>query len=386
MLKPLIKMEEMYKNRAQEIAQEKERGGKMVAYGCSYTPAEIIYASGAIPFRLLEGGEQEPCILGEEYTQNIYCPFVKSFVGFRIEGKNPFYQMPDMIWMTHGCDMKKNIPEVWYRFFNTPTYVINLPRTFYRDSSLQLFLGDLKQAGKKLERLTNITITDEALLHAISVYNETRRLLKRLYETRTAKNPPITGKDAINASQLSFMLDPEAYNRVLKELVEELEEMVKAGKGVYEDNPLRIMLSGSICAHGDTKLIDLIEQDRTKAIVTDDFCTGARNFHDLVVEDGSPLEAIARRYLTRVPCSRMRPNTKRFDFVKEMIKKFRVEGLIYYTLKFCFNYRTDAVRMREEIKKEGVYVLHVESDYSGADIGQLSTRVAAFFEILEESR
>lgn len=385
MIEAIRRADEMYERRAVEMEKAKKDGFKVVGYACAYTPAEIIQASGAIPIRLMRGGEHEPCLLGEEYTTNIYCPFVKAFVGYRLEGKDPFYKMVDQIWMTHGCDMKRNIPEVWYRFFDTPTYVVCLPRTYYRESSLHFFLSDLKQGIKTLERLTQKKVTEEGLTETIEIYNEMRKLLRRIYRTRMQKNPPITGKDALRLSQYFFLLDPKEYKEVLIEIAEELEEMIRSGKGAFKGTPLRLMLSGSMIAYGDTKLLDLIE-DEGRSVVIEDTCTGARHFYDLIQGNGDPLKAIAQRYLRRVPCSRMRPNTKRYEFIEEMVKDFQVDGVINYTLKFCFNYRTETYRLSEEMKKIGIPVLHLETDYSSADVGQLSTRLGAFFEMLEEGR
>lgn len=56
-------------------------------------------------------------------------------------------------------------------------------------------LGHLKAS---LEEFLGEEITEEALQRAIRVYNETRALLRKLYELRKADAPPITGAETLD--------------------------------------------------------------------------------------------------------------------------------------------------------------------------------------------
>jgi len=70
------------------------------------------------------------------------------------------------------------------------------------------------------------------------------------------------------------------------------------------------------------------------------------------------------------------------DFIKMLAKEYQVDGLVYYTLKFCDNFGVQSIRVKEEMKKEGVPVLHLESDYSEGGTEQLGNRIDAFLEMI----
>jgi benzoyl-CoA reductase/2-hydroxyglutaryl-CoA dehydratase subunit BcrC/BadD/HgdB len=58
------------------------------------------------------------------------------------------------------------------------------------------------------------------------------------------------------------------------------------------------------------------------------------------------------------------------------------DGVIDYTLSFCGTYQIEATSVESAVKDAGFPVLRIETDYSAEDVGQLSTRVEAFLEML----
>lgn len=117
-------------------------------------------------------------------------------------------------------------------------------------------------------------------------------------------------------------------------------------------------------------------------MVVDELCMGTRYFWDLVDTTVSPLEGLARRYLSLL-CARMRPSEKRFYRIMELVKEFNVDGIIFESIKFCDLYGHEKPLMKKKLEKEGIPVLDIDIEHGGEALGQIRTRIQAFIEMLE---
>jgi len=117
-------------------------------------------------------------------------------------------------------------------------------------------------------------------------------------------------------------------------------------------------------------------------VVADDWCTGSRYFWNFVDLRGDPLRAIARRYLDKVPSSFMYHHEERFRHVADMAKRFDVEAVIIFVLKFCDTQMFDAPLLRDELKALDLPVLYLEWEHSISGMAGLKTRIEAFIEMV----
>lgn len=70
-----------------------------------------------------------------------------------------------------------------------------------------------------------------------------------------------------------------------------------------------------------------------------------------------------------------------------MIKEYRIDGIIDLTWQACHTFAIeDAVLQQHNRSDWKLPFLHVETDYSSADVEQLKTRIAAFIEIMQGKR
>lgn len=67
---------------------------------------------------------------------------------------------------------------------------------------------------------------------------------------------------------------------------------------------------------------------------------------------------------------------------KEMIKKYKVDGVIDIVLQACHTFNIESAKMVKMLDEMEVPFLKLETDYSTADSGQIETRIAAFIEML----
>jgi benzoyl-CoA reductase/2-hydroxyglutaryl-CoA dehydratase subunit BcrC/BadD/HgdB len=246
----------------------------------------------------------------------------------------------------------------------------------YTEKAHKLYYEQVSQFKELLEQYMVIKITDEALSHSISVLNESRKLLRKLYELRKWPQPPITGAETMEVLNASFRMPKEQFNQYLKQLLEEL-----VASSIAHPCRFRLMVTGSVM--NNPEFIKSIE-DLGALVVTDELCTSTRYWSDPVVLDGRPpLEAISRRYLNNFPCARMVPSDGRFDRILDLVRDYKVDGVISQIIRYCVPYAHDLPLITGKLKQIGVPTLSLDVEYGTSGSGQIRTRVQAFLEMME---
>lgn len=372
-----------YNKRICQIAEEKKEGKKVVGTFCLFVPDEIIFSAGADRI-ILCGGKNDTVSIAEQYLPRNICPLVKSSFGSIVNRSCSgvkscaHFNMVDMIVAENTCDSKKKMYELLGDY--VPTYIIDLPQRPDSPEALNYFLSELEKFKGAMEELTGNKVTVEQLRKEIKSSNETRKLLHRLYELRKKDSPPISGVDVLKVMQKQYFLAPEEFKKILRMLIFEIEQGEADGNQVDWKHRHRIMISGCPMSSGNTKVPEIVE-GKGGIIVAEESCTGTRAFWEPVDESKDPMLALAERYI-KIPCSCMSPNEKRIDNILELAREFKVEGVVYYTLQFCHGYNIEKYRIQQALKKEGIPLLAIETDYSDSDIEQISLRVDAFLEML----
>jgi bzd-type benzoyl-CoA reductase N subunit len=365
------KFKEVFETRHELVREEKDQGKKVIGWVCTYVPEEIIYAAGMYPIRILGGGKGDTSIADAHLYSNI-CTFARSCLEEGFRGR---YDFLDGFIAVNSCDHIRRLYDVWKGYQKTPfAHIISLPHKV-SPSAIAFFHNQLLKLTELIENKFGITISREALQQAIEVYNKNRALLKSLYELRKVDAPPISGAEVMDVILAGMVIPKDRHNQMLEDLLRWLINRDHIIKG-----KARLLVSGSELDEPD--YLETIE-GLGGVVVTDDLCNGTRYFWDPIEIDGDPLESIAKRYLTRSPCARMRPSNQRVNFLKDMIRDFRVEGVICETIKFCDPYGEDLPIIKEALEGIGVPMLSLDREYGSSGAGQVKTRVQAFLEQLE---
>jgi predicted CoA-substrate-specific enzyme activase len=351
---------------------------KKVGYICNYTPVELLGAAGVRHSRLIKAGSAKTVSAGELYTQSVFCDFTKSCIGFFQQG-DPFYKSFDKVYNFHTCATMKRASEVIEQF--VPTKLLNLPKLRSSLDARKFFREEILNFKNDLGELTGKPVQDEEVRHQIVLYNRARSLLKQISEFRKRANPAITGKEYLDLVRGYYYLPAEKLIKSLEQVHLHLKDVPNRA-----DKPLRLMISGSVMADGDRRLLDIIEGELSARVVIEDHCAGVRPFYHSVEETGDPYAALANGYLDQAPCARMKPLDDGIAFSGKLAQEYAVDGVIYVFLKFCACYGVSKKDFITEFQKQGLPVLEISSDYSESDHGQLKTRIEAFVEVLNEKR
>jgi len=368
--------------RVRELRHHAMDGGKVVATYCVFVPDEIVLATGAVPVGLC-AGTQFSVPVAEQVLPRNTCALIKSSFGFKLGRTCPYVQTSHLIVGETTCDGKKKMFEILAQ--HHPVYVMEVPNK-KNEASRNLWLNEVLAFKEVIEKLTGNKVTEDRLSQATRLLNDRRRALQRLYNTRKACPVPISGKDALLVTQVSFYDDVARCTRQVSALCDELEKRVTTGEGVFPPDAPRILVSGSPMAIPNWKIHHILETAGA-AVVCEESCIGTRAFSDLVPEGGGTVEeqirAIAERYMN-IHCACFTPNDERLDDIIRLAREYQVDGVVHYNLQFCHTYANEAVKVQKALEKEGIPLLCIETDYSDGDTGQLRTRVDAFLEMIHQ--
>jgi benzoyl-CoA reductase subunit C len=367
------KLREWEKNRHEYAQAWKERtGGKVLGYFCTYVPEEILHAAGVLPVRIL--GSHEPQDVTEPHIFGMYCPFCRDCLAQGLKGR---YDYLDGIMIAQSCLHIRQAYTSWEKHRPTEfSYYLCMPNHVQSPRALPYLTEELVQFRAAVEEWTGKTITDEALDEAIEVYNENRRLMHAVYETRKAPNPPLTGEEAMEMVIASQMTDKAEHNQELKRILGEL-----PGRTNGRDTGVRLMIIGS--EDDDTEFMNMVESCGATFVV-DEHCTGTRYFWNEVEPRDNRLEAIAARYIDRVPCpSKDWVERTRTEHILQLAEDWSVDGAIVMQQKFCDPHELDTPAIRKALEDKGIKTLFLEFDVT-VPIGQFKVRVEAFLEMLGE--
>ena len=368
--------------RPSELIEEQKKGRKVFGTFCVYVPDEVVVAANGIVTGLC-GGSQFWVPDGEAVLPKNTCPLVKASVGARLGKTCPFFRIADVYVGETTCDGKKKAYEILGE--DVPMLVMDVPQ-MKREKDILKWKEEIKEFAAEVEKITGNKITAENLSEAIKLINEKRKAMQRVYDCRKSKCLPISGRDALLMTQISFFDDPARCAQMCNKLADELEQRIKDGVSVVEEGTKRILVTGTPLAVPNWKLHNIIETSGA-VVVCEEMCTGTRYIENLVDETADNLEdqfmALSERYM-KTNCACFTPNTGRIDDILRMVKEYQVDGVIDCSLKFCCLYDTEKYSVSRALKEAGVPVLSLETDYADTDAEQLRTRIGAFVEMLNE--
>lgn len=351
----------------------KNQGKKVVGYVCSYMPEEILHAADILPYRITGTGVTDMS-QADAYLSRVNCSFSRCCLELGFRGEYDF--LDGAVWV-NGCDHIRRCYDNWKAKHSFPfMHMLPVPHKIFPDGR-QWYKEEVTSFKEAVEAHFDVTITEDKIADACRIYNETRKLLKKLYDKRTEDEPEFPGSQINTILSASVSIPKPEFNRLLRHVFEDAETDKSDS-----NQKVRLMVAGSIM--DDQGFIENIEE-MGAVVVTDAFCLGAKNFWDLVDENGNVFENLIDRYYTHAPCPRMAGEyTTRLNFIKEQIERANVKGVILEHIKFCDLHGTDNALIKRDLEKAGIATLELERQYGPlADSGRIRTRVQAFLERIQ---
>ncbi len=353
---------------------------KKIGYLSVHTPEELILGMGGLPYRI--HGRRKPVKLANAYLPKTFDPYVLDSLEGAMDGE---YSFLAGVIIANVSDAHRRLYDAW-RLSGNPKEVFFLDVPKGSDAlRVKVFSSALSSLIKEMETALGVKISLSDLKKAIELCNETRVLLQRLAGLRRQERPPLSGRDFFEVVCWAQKNDKAHVNQTLRKILQELG--VANGNG--SAGP-RLMLTGS--SPVAPELISLIEKLGAQ-VVCEDLCTGMQYFSSLVETNNYPvsgvpeldarslLGALSERYL-KIPTARMVDTESRWRYLCKMVEYYRVDGIIYFALKFDDICLFEYPFLKNKFQKKNCPVLLIEAENFLTSVGQIETRVQAFTEML----
>ena len=351
---------------------KKETGHPVVGTFCSYAPEEIIYAAGALPYRMI--GSTAAKGLSDAYLQSYCCSVVKNTLDDLLSGKLDFL---DGAVFPHTCDSVQRLSDIFRLNMTDPFHLdVVLPAKLDTPSAADYMKSVLKRLIRDLEERLSTRVTKQDLSDAVKVFNRLRNGLRTLRKAGIDNRVNLTAGQLHIISRAVTAMDPAEAADLVEKLCTFIQPKADSDSALSK----RVGLTGSVC--GVPSVYETIEQ-AGGLVVLDDFCTSERYTDFAVDESADPLTAIADRYLKKADCPCKHSSLfSRGERIVDKASAREVKGMIFLLLKFCDPHAFDYPYIRNMLENNGIKSMVFELDDEKSVHAQFKTRCEAFMEML----
>ncbi len=201
------RLDSLVKGNSPESRQEpalaaKKKGRKVIGLLCTYAPEEIFYAAGMLPWRVT-GTWDSDLSRAAVYRDLDSCRYCTHALEALLRGELEFL---DGIVASDWDDDRRRLFDTW-QHANKPAFtaIFTSPKS-KSEISERYFAKEISRMASALEDFGGVKITEEKLRQAITVYNQSRKLLMQLYELRKRPVPPISGAEVLGITTASMVI------------------------------------------------------------------------------------------------------------------------------------------------------------------------------------
>lgn len=265
-----------------------------------------------------------------------FCP-VRALLGAFINGEH--FPIPDLLTCSVGavCDdlsavaqrlEQLGFPILWWEIPHrrkpdeNEQGVILSDGTTCPEVQINFVKSQLKKIKTALEQLTNQKLNDEKLTDSIRQANKVRKLLSELRDlVYAADPPPLPALEMMVAEMLAihYCSDRRQTTGVLEDLIQEVKKRIESRKGILPPNLAKVFWVNPVA---DLHVMNLLEDCGARICGTEFLFSHAI---DLIPEDVSPLEALARMAMADPMIGSSLERAKR---ILNEIQKFSSEAII----------------------------------------------------------
>jgi len=368
------------------------KDAKNIGWLCTYTPEEMIIASGFNPIRILGSKRLNKA---ESYFPINFCPYLKSSWEALLNAEDTL----SAVIFTNSCDgMRRLYDTATHYLKDIPVYMLDVPRNTDTRAK-NFFTSNLKNLKVFLESLPGSETDTDKLIHAIELMNRKRVLLTHFSRLFFNGNTDLKISDYYKIMELSTSSQINYFVSEFEKFIDSLNQngnakISSSGKTTIlkNDNTPKVMIIGNLIT--EDKLWDMLSSIDLR-LVSDDLCISSR-YYTRLVDNGSPdqtgdntrqdidslLSALSERYLSKPHCMRVADMGAKIAEIDKKVKDDNVQGVIFISLKFCDTMLYSFPLIRQTLSKLKIPVLYLEIEYNNFSAGQIKTRTQAFLEML----
>ncbi|HMV27608.1 MAG TPA: 2-hydroxyacyl-CoA dehydratase [bacterium] len=349
----------------------RENGGKVLGHFQVYFPEELAYAAGMLPFKVC--GAQVEGMEAESHFGSYLCSVIKTSLELALTK-----QITLDMFVTHPiCDAARNLAAIWGRNFSYPCQILYLPQNPNSRHSAEYLRGEYHRLLTDIETIVGHKVRDEDIANAIGVYNESRRLMRELYDIKRETPWLIAAEDAYALIAIAGCLPRDAYNALMQRVLPQIRE-----RRLQPKDKMRIVFEGGFCEQPPLDLIQVIGQ--SCYIVDDDLLIGLRYILEDVPSTGDPLANLAESYIERSSYSPVQHDLRKpkEEMLLERIRHSRAEAAIITAAKMCEPGLEEQVAYTKALDQAGVPYFVSEFEENQTTFDHIGIQLETFVENL----
>ena len=380
-------------------------GKQKVAWCTSVGPAELLRAMGfAVHFpenhgAMLGATRMSTDLIPEAnaigYSPDI-CSYLTADIGSYIKGITPLSKAykgiesvpkPDvLVYNTNQC---RDVQDwfAWYsRRLGVPSIGVTSPKNVndVTEAHIDDVARQIEALVPTLEEISGSRLDMERLRETVSLSRECTELWKQVLETATAAPAPLTFFDGtIHRGPAVVLRGPreaiEYYNVLLAELTQRIQE----GVGAVDEENSRIYWEG-MPVWGRLRQHSELFAGLKSNVIASTYCS---SWIFPAFDARDPFRSMAKAYLELFI---VRSDAYKERYIQEMLRKFRIDGIIYHDAKTC-PYNSNSryglpQRLEAATGIPGLVISGDLNDLRCVSDEQTKTNVEAFIEQIAEGR
>ncbi|MFH1435924.1 MAG: 2-hydroxyacyl-CoA dehydratase family protein [Pseudomonadota bacterium] len=386
-----------------ELWDASQSGTEKVAWCTSVGPAEILRSFGfKVYFPENHGAMLGASRLATEvipkanaigYSPEI-CSYLTSDIGAYLADKTPMSKVdekiksvprPDvLVYNTNQC---RDVHD-WFSWYGTEFNVPVLGIETYRgvgavtDVHIAGIAGQMKKLAADLEEIAGRKFDMESLKETVRRSRRCSDLWKRVLDTAAHAPAPLTFFDGtILMGPAVVLRGDERANVFYEHLLAELEDRVANNLAAVEGERYRIYWEG-MPIWGKLRDNAVLMLSLESCVVASTYCN---SWIFTAFDAEQPFESMARAYTELFI---VRSDQEKEKYIDEMVKFFKVDGIIFHDAKTCPNNSNNRYGMAERYrKKKDIPTLVLDGDLNDLRCyseEQAKTNIEAFVEQLAE--
>ena len=349
----------------------RENGGKVLGHFQVYFPEEIAHAAGMLPVKMF-GGNIQPDKADSRFGSYL-CSIIKTSLELSLSDNIKLDAF-----VTHPiCDAARNLGAIWGRNYDYPCEILYLPQNPNSAASIDYLCGEYGRLKRMLEKVSGVSVSDEALRNSIGVFNRNRALLRELYEIKRETPEKLAAEDAYALVAIAGILPREEHN----DLLEYVLPMIRAVDAKREDR-IRVVFEGAFCEQSPFDMVRSI--GRSAYIVADDFMIGLRWILSDVPRGNQPLHDLAHAYIEDSSYSPVQHDLRKRkeNMLLERVRGARADAVIVTAAKMCEPGLEEQVAYIQGLEKAEIPFFVSEFEENQSSFSDLELQLETFMENL----
>ncbi|MFW9861690.1 MAG: 2-hydroxyacyl-CoA dehydratase [Candidatus Thorarchaeota archaeon] len=380
-----------------------DAGEQVLGYIYPHPPHELIIAHGLKPSLV----RTNPAVVGayEASLQTFACSLTRNLFSQRINDSFP--QLAGILFSGNTCDALQNVGDVWRkRFPEDKVFRLTYPVGDAGESSVDFLAMEIKAFSDNLATIYGNGFSESIFKTAALLLHEIRDMLQLMYCTRLLY-PSLISYNELSHFVGEFLTAPtqevsERMNGKWEEVEESFENDNQMNKveqlrdsllnqdlsgyevDINTSSPRIAVIGGMVEPRTFAGLIENIPGVTDTTLVLDMLSFGFKTvFTPQVNAEGEPFQESARSILGAHSEPTQEGLPKRVAFLKDVLTKLSIQGLIVCEQSFCDPDEFEAPSLEKAAEEVGVPTVKLPLDSELSDRARIEGRIQTFLETID---